>query len=627
MLKDDDLLKSIQTQYLKELNSTQPIIKYPLHVAAALGDIATLKQLLKSGVSIELRDDLNLTPLHVAAISGQAEAVSFLISKGANVFAVDGYKLKLNALDLSILEGRAKVVEVLIKEGHMLDKADNFDLAYVYNLAFDTMRALALYGNDETHLYGNFNDSVDTFVAIVNSRNFALLEFPDTENKRNPNQITGVPASILMEIVASLVKTKASYEKLMSEIAKINAYDSSYQTYLEAKAIFHVLPIKGEYDLIYRKPNGSPYLSKITAEGHWGSFTTPLVYTMLETYMQTHLNTKSLTFIKKAFEHLLCIYEKSCLYSKESGIFSHAQEAYTDYLKGEMVLLPTGWNGHFVNVILDPIHEYFIVANCGMRFHTLASGANIYKMHNPSNLDAHLIYAILNNTEQIDLELFFKYQLALDKIDILWQPAQIHGNCAWQSHEPAVEALLYLHFLNENLTPTDAKVQAHDFYVQWDTYQTFTQLQQYFEGEPKLGIQAIKNMLFDNHPSLFIDKYSKEYVPINPTEYEQAKFIVSVLTQEYYKKDVYYVFSELYQVARMELRQLFKNAGFAIKSSERLELEEVLCGMDESSIDFDFQAQESFMTDDSVEPIFDFNYVYTQNLNTDLEHYAISVLC
>src|SRR2546425_525156 len=120
MLQDDfleeelnDLLKAIHTEYLK-IPPTYPIQyaltkSYPLHVAAATGDIAAMKQLLKSGVSIEQRDDLNLTPLQVAAVSGQADSVRFLIDKGANVFAIDGYKLKLNALDLAIIESHPEV--------------------------------------------------------------------------------------------------------------------------------------------------------------------------------------------------------------------------------------------------------------------------------------------------------------------------------------------------------------------------------------------------------------------------------------------------------------------------------------------------------------------------------------
>lgn len=542
---------------------------YPLHVAAALGDIKTIQQLLKTGFSIEQRDELNLTPLQVAAVSGQADAVSFLLSQGADVFAVDSYKFNLNALDLAVMESRASVVSVLITQGHILDKVNVVEMAYVYNVAFGMVWTLAL-NSESAQSVNKFNAALQTFVVIVNSRDLALLEFPSSEkNKKNIQEVTGLPATILMEVVASQASNKDRYDMLISEAKKINAHDFTYQTYLDAKSVFHVLPVHGNYDLTYHTVNQGLYLSKITAEGHWGSFTTPMACKIIEEYIHNKLQSDEMTSIRTAFESLAVIYTRASLYSKESGLFVHSQDAYNLYQQGQILLLPTGWDGHFVNIILDPIHEYFIVANCGMRFRTLSSGANIYKIYNPSNITPELIYSILNNIKQIDLELTFKYQLALDKVEGLWQPDQKHGNCAWQSHEPAVEALLYLNFLEQGHQKHIAKLMAHDNYIAWDAYQTLTHLENYFDNDPALGIEALRDILVSNHTSLFTGKN------INPGEYEQAQYIVSVLTNDLYKKDVQSTFENVFKTAKPELLTLFKDAGFDVDSI-KLDISELL---------------------------------------------------
>ena len=71
---------------------------------------------------------------------------------------------------------------------------------------------------------------------------------------------------------------------------------------------------------------------------------------------------------------------------------------------------------------------------------------------------------------------------------------------------------------------------------------------------------------------MFKDKNHKNHdVGINSVEYEQAKYIVEVLNQDFYKKDVSSVFADLYKTAKPELLSLFKTAGFAMKYFDKLE--------------------------------------------------------
>jgi hypothetical protein len=58
----------------------------PLHAAAKFGDEAHLHVLLdRGGAEIDARDPGRRTPLHVAADLGRVEAVTFLVSRGADV--------------------------------------------------------------------------------------------------------------------------------------------------------------------------------------------------------------------------------------------------------------------------------------------------------------------------------------------------------------------------------------------------------------------------------------------------------------------------------------------------------------------------------------------------------------
>ena len=67
----------------------------PLHVAAGLGDLKKVKNLLKQKNNINSRDHFGATPLLVAMVSGKEEIVNFLLSRNANphISAKDGYSL------------------------------------------------------------------------------------------------------------------------------------------------------------------------------------------------------------------------------------------------------------------------------------------------------------------------------------------------------------------------------------------------------------------------------------------------------------------------------------------------------------------------------------------------------
>jgi ankyrin repeat protein len=56
----------------------------PLHLAAALGDIVAIKELIKRGVSPDHAQENHFTPLMTAAANGKSNAVEYLLEQGAD---------------------------------------------------------------------------------------------------------------------------------------------------------------------------------------------------------------------------------------------------------------------------------------------------------------------------------------------------------------------------------------------------------------------------------------------------------------------------------------------------------------------------------------------------------------
>ncbi len=87
-----------------------------LHEAAAVGDIEQVKSLISKGADVNAMDDrLDATPMHFAAYRGQRQVVELLIANGANVNAKN--KWDRTPLHGAIDRGRTEIVELLRKHG------------------------------------------------------------------------------------------------------------------------------------------------------------------------------------------------------------------------------------------------------------------------------------------------------------------------------------------------------------------------------------------------------------------------------------------------------------------------------------------------------------------------------
>lgn len=67
---------------------TPSVTDFPLHKAAAAGNIEEVVRLLES-MDVNARDQYQLTPLHHAARSGKTDVMAILVSKGADIHALN----------------------------------------------------------------------------------------------------------------------------------------------------------------------------------------------------------------------------------------------------------------------------------------------------------------------------------------------------------------------------------------------------------------------------------------------------------------------------------------------------------------------------------------------------------
>jgi ankyrin repeat protein len=87
----------------------------PLHIAAYLGDVKTVRLLVKMGGNVRAQGADRGTPLHLAAAKGHAEIVSLLVKMGGDVQARDVHEN--TPLHFAAERGQTEAVRVLVENG------------------------------------------------------------------------------------------------------------------------------------------------------------------------------------------------------------------------------------------------------------------------------------------------------------------------------------------------------------------------------------------------------------------------------------------------------------------------------------------------------------------------------
>jgi len=93
-----------------------------LHFVVRWGDLSAAKALIDAGIDINKAGDLGYTPLHVACMQGSAEMVTFLIERGADMFALSEGHAPFTTARLSGHDAICELLAPLMQQAQAHDR-------------------------------------------------------------------------------------------------------------------------------------------------------------------------------------------------------------------------------------------------------------------------------------------------------------------------------------------------------------------------------------------------------------------------------------------------------------------------------------------------------------------------
>jgi hypothetical protein len=253
------------------------------------------------------------------------------------------------------------------------------------------------------------------------------------------------------------------------------------------------------------------------------------------------------------FSHVEAIFKQGMQAKHHASLHEVSEDLFQLYESGQTILLPCGWDGHAIDVILNKPLNLFIVANGGESYPGIDSGINAY--NHLFSINAEDIYHILTNHEKMEMEFKRFYDLGLihNNEFSLILPDQEFGNCAWYSQQLSERALLYLELRNMVSDPMVAARLSETWFEQLDDFHQTLVLKEYLE-DPFLEVAALGDILINYHHTLS-----------TPSEIERAKLILDNLSFPENKS----FFLKFYNAHRFdispELKQFIKDNGYKIE--------------------------------------------------------------
>jgi hypothetical protein len=455
---------------------------------------------------------------------GQFAVVEYLINKGA----------KLNTqtyVEYSQFLGKALCAYTAV------------DLAAKYSPNAKTLSLLLQKGAHSSNLHNVISDllehMVDTIEKYVYPKFDLLLSKIEALAQNELHSLwcdvsKELPMGMVLELLATAIPQPNFHSRINESIQKIYALDTIEEnnSYILAKILLHTFPSNKTYTYQF----GTQKI-ELSAEGFYTCYAVQQATNNLKAYQQTIAGQIDFLGFQLVHPHNYYTAEqfselKASIVGHTSYLFDYAAQAafnaalpeisekmYARFSAGETILLPSGWEGHTIEVILNKNLNLFIVANGGDRYSGIKAGINAY--HYDYNFNAQDIYNILNNENKVDLEFkgLYDYGLTPDNMFSIYTPEQKYGNCSWYSQLLAEQALLFLD-IKEAIGNTDiAKELSEIWFRQIDNYHQTNILKSYLEN-PSLEPRAIEDILLNYHNELS-----------TPAEIERGKLILEYMTQ------------------------------------------------------------------------------------------------
>ena len=569
-ISSEVVLKQFQTIYSTKTAFALPQVslpsfnlakstEYPLHIAARMGDLSAVKKLVESGQKVSQTDLFGSTPLHMAAMYGHKDVVEYLISKGANVNAKTyeyAKNLYYTPLELAVKYAPdTATLSLLLQKGAIVVYWDDplFMLIDALDVAY------------EKKDYQKFDLALSKLEVLGQGNKSALWCFLGGED---------LPVAVLLQNFATELNDLQFYNRMMDCVNKLYAVDSQEiaHHYVVAKNLLHAFPSENNY-----KYKIGAYSAVISAEGHFAVFTSALAAKTLQGYCQNisgvwdaqgfkqikakYPQTKEsllndVGYFSEQKQAIFSQVEKTFALGAEAkqnaGQFAFSEALFKAYNEGKTILLPCGWDGHAIDIILNKDLNLFIVANAGDSFPSLPSGINAY--NHKFALSANDIYQILNNHQKMEMEFKRFYDLGLYRNEdySLELPEQAFGNCAWFSQQVSEQALLFLEVSAVVKDHNLAITLSQQWFAQLDEYQKTSILKEYLAA-PNLEVAVLGDILLTYHSKL-----------TTPEEKERAKLMLDTLTSSDYKSAFNQYYNQHTYDVSPELKQFIKDNGYKL---------------------------------------------------------------
>lgn len=494
-------------------NGLQPSVNiqhnYPLHYAASEGSLALMSQML----DINSRDNLDSTPLHVAVFKNHLPVVQLLVEKGAdlNILAYQHF----SPFTLAVVKEHWEICAYLLQQESL-----QVDEMAMYSL----LEKLSHFTDSTTH-----ENHMDAQLEL--SDRLALVE--NAAKKMQSTLITedelgeSIPVSIVLELFAQQTNNLAFNSQFRQVAEAVKCLDNNHQIYIDHKMLMHLFAIDGQYQIHYYDNNASEMSRTIDAEGLLGHYALDFAAKTIAQYLNDSVHEQDRAACM-VFKYIQDILKNASLLNQYAHQSDWMQGVLEDFQQGKLVYVPTGWEGHFVVLLLDGTNHYLVSVNTGEAYEKNPAGSVIYHINHPDQIDLALLEKIASNEMQFDLEYDLQYALGLSPLYTLESPEQVVGNCGWRSIEVSVKTLLFLDYLKQGLSTDEAEQKADLLYQDWLGYTKVSVLSAYLENYSEADAVMLVNILQNSHPSLYDDS-----LPLDVYEWRTAEILIEHLSGAY----------------------------------------------------------------------------------------------
>lgn len=442
-----------------------PILMQSLHVAAANGDITTMRKLIENGANVNEENAKSAMPIAIASMCGHLEAVQLLLQHGAN-FNDRSYNGR-TALHWAIAKYHADVVKELLQAG-----ADPFvkiqtGMGHALDQAFEQLDQLTsqlIHHPTHQGFLKQAGEAIKIIEFIAEYGNHHNVPLVANYGEAGSYQ-QKYPISVLLEIQSPYIQNNTLRGQLLDTATKLAGIDKIGETYIQAKTFLNTFATGDNYPISL-----SPKVSiMMHTDGFFPTYITSAMQQSLTKYTQTMSGTDANA--SKMAQYIAHTYEMASHYAKHASALETAEDAFTRYEAGETVLLPTGWLGHCVAVGFSKSLGCMFVANAGQRDQFDPHGVTFHNITNQDKVDADLFHKILINQNPENLEFEILHMVSDGNIsDVIHTEPQEHGNCTYYSFKIALEAVAYVELRIAGVPEMSAHDKAHRFSEQFEMF-------------------------------------------------------------------------------------------------------------------------------------------------------------